>query len=137
MSSIVKRPIPWPTIGLWVVKLFLVLVFLTTGSFKLYGVPRLVEAFGRLGFGQWFRYLTGCLEIAGAIGILVPPVAAYGGLILLGISVGAFFADFYVFNQDVIHCFVLAGLSGIVIWAHRDQLVVILQRVSPNAGQRN
>jgi uncharacterized membrane protein YphA (DoxX/SURF4 family) len=54
------------TIGFWALKLVLAAFFLFTGGAKLTGLPAMVEVFERVGFGQWFRYLTGILEVGGA-----------------------------------------------------------------------
>jgi len=40
--------------------------FIGAGGTKLVGVPAMVEMFGKVGLGQWFRYVTGVLEVAGA-----------------------------------------------------------------------
>jgi putative oxidoreductase len=52
------------TIGFWALKLVLAALFLFTGGAKLAGLPAMVEVFERVGLGQWFRYLTGILEVA-------------------------------------------------------------------------
>src|SRR4051794_31962104 len=31
-----------------------------------------IESFEKVGLGQWFRYLTGLLEVAGGVGLLIP-----------------------------------------------------------------
>jgi len=51
-----------------------------------------VEGFARIGLGQWLRYLTGGLELAGAIGLLIPRLAGPAALGLAGVMVGAVFA---------------------------------------------
>jgi putative oxidoreductase len=33
-----------------------------------FGDPAMVEMFATIGIGQWFRYVVGALEIAGAVG---------------------------------------------------------------------
>jgi hypothetical protein len=58
-------------------------MFLMVGFFKLSGDPRLVGLFDAIGFGQWFRYVTGSLEVLGALLLLIPRgglrVVACGG----------------------------------------------------------
>ena len=41
------------------------------GFFKLSGDPRMVGLFDAIGVGQWFRYVTGSLEVLGAILLLI------------------------------------------------------------------
>lgn len=41
-----------------------------------------IKFFDQLGFGQWFRYFTGVIEILGAILVLIPRTASLGLFIL-------------------------------------------------------
>lgn len=36
----------------------------------------MVELFNEIGLGQWFRYLTGGLEVVGAVALLIPRLVA-------------------------------------------------------------
>jgi len=56
----------------WILAVFLALVFVLAGGIKLIGAPAMVQEFAQIGFGQWFRFVTGILEVAGAIGLLIP-----------------------------------------------------------------
>jgi uncharacterized membrane protein YphA (DoxX/SURF4 family) len=58
------------TIGLWVLRLLLAALFLFAGLMKLSGQDMMVQEFDVIGLGQWLRYLTGILELAGAITLL-------------------------------------------------------------------
>jgi putative oxidoreductase len=109
-------------IGFWALKLVLAALFLFTGGAKLAGQPAMVEVFERIGFGQWFRYLTGILEVGGAGLLLWPPTTALGALLLTIVSVGALLAQLLVLHEDVIHCIVLAVILAAVAWTQREQL---------------
>ena len=113
------------TIGFWALKLVLAALFLFTGGAKLAGLPAMVEVFERVGLGQWFRYLTGILEVGGAALLLWPPTTALGALLLTIVSVGALLAQLLVLHEDVIHCIVLAVILAAVAWTQRDQLRAI------------
>src|SRR2546427_7044633 len=52
---------------LWVLQVAAAGMFLMVGFLKLSGDSQLVGLFEAIGLGQWFRYLTGALEVAGAI----------------------------------------------------------------------
>src|SRR5512145_164047 len=52
---------------LWCFQAFLALVFVSTAWAKLMGKPEMVALFTAVGFGQWFRYVTGILELTGAV----------------------------------------------------------------------
>ena len=62
------------TIAAWILAVFLALAFIFFGGVKLVGNPGMVEEFARIGIGQWFRFVTGFLEVSGAIGLLIPRV---------------------------------------------------------------
>jgi len=73
------------TLSLWLVSGALTLLYLETGIPKLVGVGPAFGGFCQLGFPDHFRVLIGALEVAGAIGLLVPRMATWaaGGLALL------------------------------------------------------
>jgi putative oxidoreductase len=57
------------TITGWILCVPIAFAFIMAGSGKLIGRPGMVEQFHQIGIGQWFRYLTGILEVVGAIGV--------------------------------------------------------------------
>ena len=70
------------TITIWALRIFLCLAFLTIGGAKLTGSLGMVGWFAQLGWGQWFRYLTGLLDVIGALLLFVPRRTFYGALVL-------------------------------------------------------
>jgi putative oxidoreductase len=66
-----------------VLKIFLCLTFLLIGVFKLSGTAQTIQLFEAIGWGQWFRYLTGILDIIGAVLLFLPRWTFYGALILV------------------------------------------------------
>jgi membrane protein implicated in regulation of membrane protease activity len=88
----------------------------------------MVENFEHIGFGQWFRYLTGTLEVIGAITILMPSLAAFGGVLLSCIMVGAIATHLLLIGGPAVPAAVLLILSAIVVFAHRDQIDNLFDR---------
>ena len=43
----------------------------------------MVETFEKVGVGQWFRYVTGAIEIGSAILLLIPRLAPVGAALLV------------------------------------------------------
>jgi len=119
--AVASAPSRWKSATLWVVRGLLALAFAAAGGAKLYGVPMLVEEFQHIGLGQWFRYLTGSLELFGALLILVPSLAAFGGLLLSCIMVGATIAHLFLIGGSPVPALVLLTLSAIVAYAKRSQ----------------
>ena len=110
------------TIGFWLLKIFLAAIFIFTGGAKLAGLPAMVDVFERVGFGQWFRYLTALLELGGAALLLWPSTTVFGALVLTIVSVGAFLAQLLVLHEDIVHTIVMAIILGAIVWTHREQL---------------
>jgi uncharacterized membrane protein YphA (DoxX/SURF4 family) len=119
-----EAPSRWKSATLWVVRGLLALAFAAAGGAKLYGVPMLVEEFQHIGLGQWFRYLTGSLELFGALLILVPSLAAFGGLLLSCIMVGATVTHLFVIGGSPVPALVLLTLSAIVAYTKRSQFAL-------------
>jgi len=67
---------------LWVLQIGAAGMFLMVGFLKLSGNPQLVGLFKAIGLGQWFRYLTGALELVAAVTVLIPSVSAFGALLM-------------------------------------------------------
>ena len=121
-----SAPPRWKSTVLWIVRGLLALVCAGAGGAKLYGVPMLVEEFQHIGLGQWFRYVTGALELLGAILILTPSLVAFGALLLICIMIGATVTHLFVIGGSPVPALVLLALSAIVAYARRDQLAKIL-----------
>jgi len=115
----------WRPIALWATKIILAAVFIAAGGAKLYGVPMMVESFEIIGVGQWFRYVTGALEVIGAVAILVPALSAFGAILLCCIMVGATLAHLFVAPGSPIPAIVLFALSAIIVFAERRRLDVL------------
>ncbi len=58
-------------------------LFLYIGITKVFGTGNTVQYFHAIGWGQWFRYATGLLDLAGVILLLVPRSTFYGALMLI------------------------------------------------------
>ncbi|MEH2494825.1 putative oxidoreductase [Bradyrhizobium sp. AZCC 1678] len=112
----------WTSAALWVVRGLLALAFVAAGGAKLYGVPMLVDEFEHIGLGQWFRYVTGGLEIIGAILLLLPRKAALGALLLICIMTGAVITHLFVIGGSAVPAIVLLALNAVVAYAERSQI---------------
>ena len=122
-----SAPPRWKSAGLWIVRGLLALAFAGAGGAKLYGVPMLVEEFQHIGAGQWFRYLTGALELLGAILILTPSLAAFGAVLLICIMIGAVITHLFVIGGSPVPAIVLLALNAIVAYAKRDQITSLAE----------
>lgn len=66
----------------WILRVVVGLAFLGIGIEKLTGTMGTVPFFDAIGWGQWFRYVTGALDTVGALLIFVPRWTSYGALII-------------------------------------------------------
>jgi putative oxidoreductase len=123
------RPSKAVNIALWVVQALLALAFLGAASGKLLGKPEMVGLFETIGIGQWFRYLTGLLEAAGAVLILVPRTKAYGATLLGAVMAGAVLTHLFILHNAPTAPALLLILAGVVAWARRGDLTPVLARL--------
>jgi putative oxidoreductase len=110
-------------VALWAVKLALAAMFLLAGGSKLLGVPAMVALFDAIGIGQWFRYVTGLIEVGSAIALLVPSVAVFGALALVVTMVGAIVTHLFIVGGSPAMPAVLLLGSAAVVWTRRHQLL--------------
>ena len=95
------------------------LAFLAAGGAKLAGVAAMVQMFDKIGLGQWFRYLTGLLEVTGAIGLLIPRYAFYAGILLALVMVGAVITHLTVIGGSPLPAVALLALSGTIAYLRK------------------
>src|SRR5258705_10899525 len=74
---------------LWVLQIGAAGMFLMVGYLKLSGNAQLVGLFQAIGLGQWFRYLTGSLEVAGGVFLFFPRPSGFGGVVVARGGIGA------------------------------------------------
>ncbi|GAB2651211.1 DoxX family protein [Arenimonas aestuarii] len=67
----------------------LALVFVLSGAAKLLSLPFETDAFARWGYPLVFMYVIGALELAGAVGLLLPRLSALAGFCLSALMLGA------------------------------------------------
>jgi putative oxidoreductase len=106
-------------IALWLSSGLVAFAFLAAGGSKLAGAAAMVELFNKVGLGQWFRDLTGMLEVAGAIGVLIPRYAFYAAVLLAIVMVGAIVAQVAVLGDSVVPPLVLLGLTVVIATLRR------------------
>ena len=109
------------TIVLWVTQVALVVIFLFSGGSKLVGAPAMVNLFAAIGWGQWFRYVTGAIEVGAAIALLIPSAALFGAILLVATMIGATAANLFL-GQSPAAPIVLLLVAAAVAWSRRNQL---------------
>ena len=114
-------------IALWVTQVALAAMFLMAGGSKLAGVPAMVSLFDAIGWGQWFRYVTGVVEVSSGIALLVPSAAVFGAMLLIATMLGATAANLFL-GQSPVAPLVLLLVAAAVAWTRRNQLQGLFSR---------
>jgi len=103
----------------WGARILLALAFGAAGIAKLAGAAQMVQVFDAIGIGQWFRTVTGVVEVAGAVLLLVPATGFFGGLLLSATMVGAVVTHLALIGGSPVPALVLGLLSAFVAWRQR------------------
>ena len=106
---------------LWVLQIAAAGMFLMVGFLKLAGNAQLVGLFEAIGLGQWFRYLTGSLEVAGAILLLIPHTIGLAALMLAVVMVGAITTHVFIVGGSPQPAIILLTVTSVVAWGRRQR----------------
>ena len=82
----------------------------------------MVSLFDAIGLGQWFRYVTGVIEVTSGIALLVPSAAIFGALLLVPTMLGAIAVNLFVVPASPIAPLLLLTAAAAVAWVRRHQL---------------
>ena len=114
-------------VALWVAQIALAAMFLFAGGSKLAGAPAMVNLFAAIGWGQWFRYVTGAIEVSAAVALLIPSAAPFGAILLVPTMLGAATANLFL-GQSPAAPLVLLLIAAAVAWARRNQFRRVFSR---------
>jgi uncharacterized membrane protein YphA (DoxX/SURF4 family) len=112
---------------LWTLQVLVALAFVAAGSGKLLGSADMVALFDAIGIGQWFRYVTGSLEVLGALLLIVPATTAFGAVLLACVLAGAVVTHLTVLHTAPTAPLVLFALTALIAFGRRSQLVNLLR----------
>ena len=111
------------------IRALLTLAFVGAGFAKLAGAEMMIATYEQIGVGQWFRYVTGAIEVGAAILLWLPRRQVIAASILGGTMVGAVIAHLFILGAaEGVPAVILGLLCTAVIYIHRDQINDILGR---------
>lgn len=113
----------------WSLRILAAAAFLAAGGAKLAGVPMMVQIFDHIGIGQWFRFVTGLVEVGGGIALLLPATAGLGGLLLAATMSVAVLVHLFVIGGSPVPALVLALITATIAWLHRAGMGRALGRI--------
>lgn len=125
-GDVLATPGKASNIALWTLQVLVALAFVAAGSGKLLGSADMIALFEAVGIGQWFRYVTGLLEVLGAALLIVPSKAAFGAVLLACVMAGAVVAHLTVLHTAATAPLVLFALTALIAWGRRSQLTGLL-----------
>jgi uncharacterized membrane protein YphA (DoxX/SURF4 family) len=117
-------------IAVWALQAVVAAAFFAAGGAKLAGAPFMVQLFAQIGVGQWFRYVTGAVEIIGAFALITPRLASVGGLWLGFTMLGAVTAHLFVLHTNAAPAIVLGLLNSTIVYLRRDELASFWRAIS-------
>ena len=126
MSSSEGRSSKVANIALWVLQVALAAMFLMAGFGKLMGDQLMVENFDKIGLGQWFRYLTGSVELLAGVLLVIPRLSGLGAALLLSTMIGACVFHFTLLGGSAIPAVVFGVLAAIVLYGRRQTLFALI-----------
>ena len=107
------RPDRVGTLIAWILRLGVGIAFLWVGMSKFGAHSAWISVFERIGFGQWFRYVTGAVQMTGAALVLVPRTSFAGILEVACTMLGAMAA--WIFRLGAPANAVIPGVILVVL----------------------
>ncbi|NBM20809.1 DoxX family protein, partial [Streptomyces sp. GC420] len=110
-------------IALRALRIVLALFFgVASAAPKLVGHSSAAESFDRIGYGDWFMYAVGGLELVGAVALLIPLLSGPAAVSLIGLMIGAFAYQATVFEgENAATPLVLIVPLALIAWAGRGR----------------
>jgi len=102
-------------IAAWAVQVLLAGQFAAGGALKVTGDPAMVDMFEQIGAGQWLLVVIGALEIAAALGLLIPRLVRPAATGLVALMVGATVPNVAVLHTSPALPLTFGVLAGIVL----------------------
>ena len=115
--------------GKWLLRIVAALLFISVGANKFEAHTMWVELFDKIGFGQWFRYFTGALQVLGGVLILIPRTFPLGILLVACTMAGAMAAWIFLLGSPLSAVIPGALLGGLVAIGG-EELIDLLHSVA-------
>lgn len=113
---------------MWTIQVLLAAYFVYSASL-LFG-DGFVGKFTEIGFGQWLRYVTGVLELAGAIGLVIPFLSGLAAIGLTGVMAGAVATELFLLdNGEASLPAMLGGVALAIAVSRRNTTRAALDKI--------
>ncbi|WP_435231119.1 DoxX family protein [Pseudopelagicola sp. nBUS_20] len=104
-----------------IIKIILTLAFAAASFFKLSGQEMMMTVFENIGIGQWFRFVTGVIELGAVLLIWAPGRQFFGAAVLVCTMIGAVLVHLVLIGGSPLPAVLLGALAGWITYTYRDQ----------------
>ena len=111
---------------LWVFQVLGALLFFIAGFAKLSGDEQMVQIFTAVGVGQWFRHVTGLIEVASAILLLIPALSGIIALLAVPMMTGVILTQLLIIGGSPALPIGLLIIASIVAWDRKETTVELI-----------
>jgi putative oxidoreductase len=119
--------------ALWVVQVLGSVLFFISGSAKLSGDEQIIQTFAAAGIDQWFRYVTGLIDVGSAILFLIPALAGIGALFVVPMMIGAIVTHVLPIDGSPALPIGLLIIASIVAWGRKETTLHLIWRNDPKS----
>ncbi|WP_030061225.1 MULTISPECIES: DoxX family protein [Streptomyces] len=114
----------------WTLRILLALFFALASALpKLLALPAATTVFDAIGVGHWFMYLTGLIELAGAVGLLVRRLAGPAATALIVFLAFAFVTQLTAMHgENAGTPFIFMAPLAVIAWNQRAATAELLNR---------
>ena len=97
-------------------ELTLAAMFFLVGGAKLIGQPDMIVLFREIGIGEWFRYLTGTVEVSGALLLVIPYLSGASAIGLGAVMIIASLVELFVLHRPPVAALACLTAHAFVAW---------------------
>jgi putative oxidoreductase len=133
VASIETEPLRSQRVGDRILQVVVALAFFVAGGAKVAGAPFMVQLIAQIGVGQWFRIVTGTVEIIGASALMQPRLTALDGLWLGATMFLAVLTHLFVAQTNPAGAIMLGPFSALIVYLRRDDLASLLRTIATRA----
>jgi uncharacterized membrane protein len=119
----------WANVTLWVVQVLTAALYVFGAIPKLTANPQAVEGFNAMHLGTAGMYIVGALEVAGAVGLLIPRLCGLAATAFVALMIGAVIATVLVVPSMVAMPASVLVVVAILAWARRDRTAALVELV--------
>jgi uncharacterized membrane protein YphA (DoxX/SURF4 family) len=116
----------------WLPRIALATVFASVGSEKFAAEGMWVRVFNDIGFGPWFRYATGVMQVGGAVLLLIPRTAAVGFIVVGCTMVGA--VIYWVATGHAFGAVIPGALLLVIVGVGWGEVARLVAKFLPSRG---